>query len=392
MSAPTVKLPRNADELLRDFPLEPDFEAQAMAIEARLKGSPGGVIFDDLLRAPELPPESGEPVLPSFLRATSGPKSSFAEMARKSVAKGGDDAAAANKELLAATAHSRRPSAEMVERVRAAGKAASTPLPKTEPRSERHSGIVPRDVQQAVAATPRPSLTERPARDHRGVIIGVAGVVVAIAASFALYRGSSEPHAPASSALPLPRAEPALAPATLAANSAPTAQAEARVLSPEALALAPKAPGVAEKPAAAKAPSERKPLARPPASSPGAKPEAVQLEEEPAPSHAVAEQQAELAPEPAMKPAEGKDGSVPLSPSAGAVSTALGSVRGGAQACLAGQTEAVTATVTFAADGHVLRVSAGGPSGACIQAALSKARIAPFAKESFSATTSIRPP
>jgi hypothetical protein len=40
----------------------------------------------------------------------------------------------------------------------------------------------------------------------------------------------------------------------------------------------------------------------------------------------------------------------------------------------------------------VLRVSASGPSAACIQAALSKAHIAPFAKDSFSATTTIRPP
>jgi hypothetical protein len=74
------------------------------------------------------------------------------------------------------------------------------------------------------------------------------------------------------------------------------------------------------------------------------------------------------------------------------VSTALSSVRGGAQACLAGQSEAVTAVVTFASDGHVQSVRASGPSGACIQAALSKAHIAPFAKDSFSATTTVRPP
>jgi AcrR family transcriptional regulator len=47
---------------------------------------------------------------------------------------------------------------------------------------------------------------------------------------------------------------------------------------------------------------------------------------------------------------------------------------------------------TFASAGHGLRVSASGPSAAGIQAALSKAHIAPFAKESFSATTTIRPP
>jgi hypothetical protein len=59
---------------------------------------------------------------------------------------------------------------------------------------------------------------------------------------------------------------------------------------------------------------------------------------------------------------------------------------------LAGQTDPVSAVVTFASDGHVLRVNAGGPAGACIQAALSKTHIAPFAKESFSAPTTIRPP
>ena len=37
-------------------------------------------------------------------------------------------------------------------------------------------------------------------------------------------------------------------------------------------------------------------------------------------------------------------------------------------------------------------VGATGPAAACIQAALSKARIQPFAKESFTANTTIRPP
>jgi hypothetical protein len=130
-----------------------------------------------------------------------------------------------------------------------------------------------------------------------------------------------------------------------------------------------------------------------PLPSAGAKPEAFVLEDDPPPAQAApVEHKPEATPEPPLKPAEGNSGSVPLNPSAGAVSTALSSVRGGAQACLAGQTDPVNAVVTFASDGHVLRVSASGPSAACIQAALSKAHIAPFAKESFSATTTIRPP
>jgi hypothetical protein len=121
--------------------------------------------------------------------------------------------------------------------------------------------------------------------------------------------------------------------------------------------------------------------------------EKVELADDPTPPQAVAvEKKPEPAAEPQLRPAEGNSGSVPLNPSAGAVSTALGSVRSSAQACLAGQTEAVSASVTFASDGHVLSVRASGPAAACIQAALSKAHIAPFAKESFTASTTVRPP
>ena len=238
MTEPTLKLPRNADELLRDFPLEPDFEAQAKLIEARLKGSPGGVVFDDLLRAPELPPESGEPALPSSVRSASAPKSNFAEMARKSLAKGEDDATAAARELLAATAHSRRPNAAMVERMRAAGKAAATPLPMAEPRSERHSGVVPREATPAV---PLP-VASRPANDQRGVIIGLAGVAVAIAACLALYLKSSEPAVPATAALAAQQAPttPVVAEAhAVTPAQVPAAKPEDGVLSPEALAAVP---------------------------------------------------------------------------------------------------------------------------------------------------------
>src|SRR6185295_15878549 len=148
MSEPSAKLPRNADELLREFPItEPDFEAQAKSIEARLKGSPGGIVFDDLLRVPTLAAEPGEPTAQSSTRAASAPKSNFAEMARKSVQKDSDDNAQLAKELMAATSHNRRPNAEMVERVRAAGRTAATssPLPSSEP-IERPSGVVARSA------------------------------------------------------------------------------------------------------------------------------------------------------------------------------------------------------------------------------------------------------
>jgi hypothetical protein len=415
MSEPTLKLPRQAEELLREFPVtEPDFEAQARAIEARLKGSPGGVVFDDLLKAPELAAEPGEPALPSSVRATSAPKSApksnFAEMARKSVQQK-DDAKELTKEVLAATAQSRRPNAEMVERVRAAGRAAatstpvaasaptaaSTPLPKADATGEdapRNSGVVARN-----ATTVRPAAA--PA-NNRGVIIGVVGGALALAACIALFVRASGEDERTNAALAAQKAADAPVVVTPKAEvPAPAATVtNDGVVTPEALAAAQKSATTDEaKPAVAKAGAA--PAAAPaalaarsaPLASAGAKPEAVVLEDDPAPTQAApVEHKTEATPEPPLKPAEGSAGSVPLNPSGGAVSTALGSVRGSAQACLAGQTDPVKAVVTFASDGHVLRVSASGPSAACIQAALSKARIAPFAKESFTATTTIRPP
>ena len=400
MSEPTLKLQRNADELLREFPItEPDFEAQAKAIEARLKGSPGGVMFDDYLKAPELAAAAGEPAAPSSVRAASAPKSNFAEMARKSVQKK-DDSVEIAKELLAATAQSRRPNAEMVERVRAAGRVAatSTPLPTSEPANEeaqRASGVVARS-----ATTVRPVAQSN--SPNRGTLIGIAGVAVALAACVALFLKSGQPDNQTTAALAAEKAsdKPALAAPKSEAAAPAVAKTNDGVVNPEALAAAPiheeaKAGGVAKAAAAAPGAGPAAPAtkATPPASA-GAKQEAVVLEEDAAPPPAAEAKpaKAEPAPEPQLKPAEGNTGSVPLSPSAGAISTALSGVRGSAQACLAGQTDPVTAVVTFGADGHVLRVSAGGPSGACIQAALSKAHIAPFAKESYSATTTIRPP
>lgn len=404
MNEPTLKLQRNADELLREFPgSEPDFEAQALAIEARLKGSPGGVVFDDLLRVPELAPEPGEAAAPSSVRATSAPKSNFAEMARKSVQKK-DDGAELAKELLAATAHSRRPNAEMVERVRAAGRpaATTTPLPTTETAADeaRPSGVVTRAVAPAAAAA-APSNNNS---NRIGIIVGVAGSLVAIAACVALFLKSGDDGRSSAAALAAAqKANDAPAAAAAPAAATPGAKSNDGVVSPEALkeapvaaahdaavGAAPKAAGAAA-PVAAPAPGAK---AAPSASTAVAQQQVV-LEEDPEPAQAApAEPKAAPTPaaEPALKPAEGNAGSVPLTPSGGAVSTALRSVRAAAQACLAGQTDPVNAVVVFASDGHVLRVNAGGPAGACIQAALSQAHIAPFAKESFSAPTTIRPP
>ena len=399
MSEPRLKLPRKADELLQEFPAtEPDFEAQANAIVARLKGSPGGLVFDDLLKTPELSAEPGEPAPPSSVRATSAPKTNFAEMARKSLQQN-DDAKALAKELLTATAQSRRPNAEMVERVRAAGRAltpaTATPRPIADNAAEeaqRASGVIAR-----AATTVRP--TAAPA-NNRGVMIGIAGGLLALAACVALFLRSSGEDERTSAALAAQKAADApTAAAPQVEAAAPGAKTNDGVVSPEALTAAPLSEAAeAAKPSALKAGAGPAPVAAlaaraAPSVAVGAKPEAVVLEDDPAPAQAEpAKSKAEPLPEPQLKPAEGSAGSVPLNPAGGAVSAARNSVRSGAQACLAGQTDSVSAVVTFASDGHVLRVSASGSSAACIQAALSKAHLAPFAKESFSATTTIRPP
>jgi hypothetical protein len=411
MNEPTLKLPRVADELLEDFPMvEPDFEAQAKAIEARLKGDakdPGallpmsaGISDDDLFKAPTLTAEAGEPgtaaSAASSVRAAEPPKSNFAEMARKSVQKKDDDAAQIAKELLAATAQSRRPSAEMVERVRAAGRVSATasPLPTGEAADDvqRTSGVVARAPESAPQA--------QPAGSNRGTVIGILGGALALAACIALYIQSNKAAEPSAveAAVAAEKAAAHARPAPQAAPPTEAAKPVEAVLSPDALAAAPTAdaPGAASK-AAPKAGVGAAIAAAPakgaPAASGAAKPEAVVLEDDPEPAKPAApEPKPEAAPEPPLKPAEGNTGGVPLTPSAGAISSALSGVRASAQACLAGQSTPVSASVTFAADGHVLRVGAAGPAASCIQAALSKARIQPFAKESFTANTTIRPP
>lgn len=396
MSGPTTKLPRGADQLLREFPVsEPDFEAQAKAIEARLRAKLDSAPYDDVLRAPELTPEPGEP-------ASQGktPGRSFTEMARRSVQRPTDDRSALVKELLAATSQARRPDAEMVARVRAAGRGATTtPLPGSAslsgttplPLGERPSGVVARPAPTAAPATPVNAKQPR-----RGLVLGMLGAGLAVAAAFALFVKSGSPElAPLESAPATPAAVVTASPATPAAT--PTKPSEGVVTSPEALAMAPEgapreATGASPKAApAAGAASPSLGKAQPASASP-AKPSQITLRDDPKAESETSREPRPEPPEPQMKPAEGSTESVPLSPSGGAVSTALGAVRGGAQACLAGQSGSVTAVVTFASDGHVTSVTASGPSAACIQTALSKARLTPFAREHFSATTTIRPP
>jgi hypothetical protein len=95
-------------------------------------------------------------------------------------------------------------------------------------------------------------------------------------------------------------------------------------------------------------------------------------------------------------PAGPAPGSVPESPSQGAIQGALGAVMGSARACVSGMDEASKANVTFSNDGKVSSVSVSGPAaskpaGGCIKAALMKARVGPFTRPSYSVGVTVRP-
>jgi hypothetical protein len=89
-------------------------------------------------------------------------------------------------------------------------------------------------------------------------------------------------------------------------------------------------------------------------------------------------------------------GTVPQRPSMGAVQSALGRVTPEARNCLNPDDPISRATVTFVSLGNTSSVvvtghAAGTPAEACIKAALGKAKVPPFAQDSFSAPVTIRP-
>jgi hypothetical protein len=100
------------------------------------------------------------------------------------------------------------------------------------------------------------------------------------------------------------------------------------------------------------------------------------------------------APEPAAgKP---KNQNIPEQPSQGSVQAAVGSVMGGAKACVAGADDVSRAQITFSSAGSVSNVSVTGwaaSSGAssCVKSALKGANVGPFSKSSFSVGVTIRP-
>ncbi|MBN2192506.1 MAG: hypothetical protein JW751_06785 [Polyangiaceae bacterium] len=95
-----------------------------------------------------------------------------------------------------------------------------------------------------------------------------------------------------------------------------------------------------------------------------------------------------------LQHAEGR--STPLAPTTGEAIAALAPSLSAAKLCVAGHTDPSTAVITFGSDGTVSTVSVSGPAaatpaGSCIEAAFKSARVAPFAKPSFSVSYPVRP-
>jgi hypothetical protein len=92
-----------------------------------------------------------------------------------------------------------------------------------------------------------------------------------------------------------------------------------------------------------------------------------------------------------------RNGDIPEVPATGAIQGALGSMRGAARSCVAGQEGPSRANLTFNSTGKVQSVSVSGPAAGtaaegCIRNAFSKASVGPFRKPSFSFSTTITPP
>lgn len=82
-----------------------------------------------------------------------------------------------------------------------------------------------------------------------------------------------------------------------------------------------------------------------------------------------------------------------LRPSAGAVNGAIRTVLPAARACLGAGERERSVSVVFRSDGSVARVELFGnaPEDDCVRGALARAKLSPFADESFSVRITVRP-
>jgi hypothetical protein len=345
-----VRLPDRAEELLVGWPApERDDEAweqSAQAVMSRLGEAKAEL---SLLEAP-LP--QGEEDRKSDPGA---PKRSLLELARSV---GADD--------------KQRPDADLARESFALANRERTSSPSF------HDNMRPSSPSQPVAATatPMPALPANVTRLEKRSNAGPIGMVVVALAGLAAAtfivmqtRNAEQPTA-------------AIVPPTIVVTNAPAAPAAtAKTEESEVVALGDldTAKGASKK-----------------GMNQGG---ATAMAEKPKPGEAAPAKPATKTPDPEedvkLRPAE-SSGGTPEKPALGAVQAAVGAVLGSARACVAGQDDASAATIIFGSDGRVQSVAVSGPAQGtnaepCIKAALSKARVQPFSRPTFAASTAVRP-
>jgi hypothetical protein len=371
----------SAEAVLAAFPLaERDWERDARAVEARLSANVRGSTADALLAAP-LPSEPGEPSAVSgtaTLPANAGARpQSLAELARRSMEKKQSSERERARERMQLAAQERANRAEPP----ALGESPTVPVAPARPPSAASAGVAPRLVSR--------------------LALGISAL--ALAAAALLWLRSREPTPLASNTPAATRG----APAAGAGSPAPAATS-----GPQTLGKGSDVPALASEVPAKTAEIAAPALAASPAAEPAAVAKSpagthvnaaqIAVADEPAKAAAVATRspvkrvETELPPDPGLRPADSTGGELPTKPSTGAVQAALGSVMSGARRCVAGDPLPSSAVVVFGSDGRVRQVSVTGPaqgkpSGACIEAQLSHARVQPFAAPNFSVSATVRP-
>jgi hypothetical protein len=329
---------------------------------------------------------------PTAARAPEAPREtvSLADLARASIARrGSSEAANIAKESLAMASQSRARGGEVAQRVQAASSVAPPPRSVAPPPpSARRSTAPPANAQGGDVM--------------RGPWIGVAIAGVGLAAAFALVLSGRNNQAPVAVIETAQHkvTEPTT-PAPIAKVEAPPAVEAEALPAPRAALDATALPSVPHEAApraeAKPAPAGAKAASPTPTPAPGkVVAEKIVLEEE----GKAAPKAAPSAPRPAdakLRPAELSNDGVTERPSAGAAQAAVGSVLGAARACVAGHPQPSSAQLVFSSDGQVQSVAvagpaAGTPAAGCIESALKKARVQPFAASSFSLGVTIRPP
>ncbi len=322
---------------------------------------------------------------PSAAEAAPSPPAegvSLADLARATLARrGAGDKASIARQSLRVASQARADGDRVAERLQAAR---SVPPPSMAPPS----------------VAPPPQRTET----LKGPWIGVGIAGIGLAAAFALVLSRPDQPAPIvvmQRAPDAPRTEAPAPEARAQAPEAPRAQEPARqaTLDPTSLPALPReaAPAGDAKPATA-APKPAAPATTQPAPAGAGKvaAEKVVLEEE----KAAAKVAPSATPRPAdskLRPADSSNDGMTDRPSAGAAQAAVGAVLGAARACVSGHPKPSSAQIVFGSDGQVQNVSvsgpaAGTPAASCIETALKKARVQPFAASSFSLGVTVRPP